>query len=236
MKESLTMPLSPQIRMEIARSTALALLDIHAVEVAKDRPFILSSGVASPVYIDVRKVISFPTVREKLMGFAAQVIDAEVGRDQIDAISGAETAGIPFAAWIAFETGLPMQYVRKRAQGFGPEAHIEGVWEPGQRVLLVEDLTTDGASKLRFCQALRAAGLVVKDVFMLFQYDIFAETGAAMERSGIRLHALCTWADILDVAQTHNRFAPQEREIIAAFLKDPLGWSADNGGARSLTF
>jgi orotate phosphoribosyltransferase len=222
--------------MEIAHTTALALLDIHAVEVAKDRPFILSSGVASPVYIDVRKVISFPVVREKLMGFATDVIDANVGRDQIDAIAGAETAGIPFAAWIAFETGLPMQYVRKRAQGFGPQAHIEGVWEPGQRVLLVEDLTTDGASKLRFCQSLRAAGLVVEDVFMLFQYDVFAQTGAAMVRAGIRLHALCTWADILDVAVAHDRFTAQERDTIAAFLKDPLGWSADHGGARSLTF
>lgn len=230
------MSLSAQTRREIAQITALALLDIHAVEVAKDRPFILSSGVASPVYIDVRKVISYPAVREKLMGFATDVIDANVGRDQIDAIAGAETAGIPFAAWIAFETGLPMQYVRKRAQGFGPQAHIEGVWEPGQRVLLVEDLTTDGASKLRFCQALRAAGLVVKDVFMLFQYDIFAETGAAMDRAGIRLHGLCTWADILDVAVAHNRFTKQERDIIAAFLKDPLGWSTDHGGARSLTF
>ncbi|MDO6616628.1 orotate phosphoribosyltransferase [Pacificibacter sp. 1_MG-2023] len=236
MKEPLSMSLTAQTRQQIAQITALALLDMHAVEVAKDRPFILSSGVASPVYIDVRKVISFPAVREKLMGFATDVIDANVGRDQIDAIAGAETAGIPFAAWIAFETGLPMQYVRKRAQGFGPQAHIEGVWEPGQRVLLVEDLTTDGASKLRFCQALRAAGLVVEDVFMLFQYDIFAETGAAMKRAGIRLHALCTWADILDVAVTHNRFTKQERDTIAAFLTDPLGWSADHGGARSLTF
>jgi orotate phosphoribosyltransferase len=236
MKEPLSMSLTAQTRQQIAQITALALLDIHAVEVAKDRPFILSSGVASPVYIDVRKVISFPAVREKLMGFATDVIDANIGRDQIDAIAGAETAGIPFAAWIAFETGLPMQYVRKRAQGFGPQAHIEGVWEPGQRVLLVEDLTTDGASKLRFCQALRAAGLVVEDVFMLFQYDIFADTGAAMDRAGIRLHALCAWADILDVAVTHNRFTKQERDIIAAFLKDPLGWSADHGGARSLTF
>ncbi|MCA0044802.1 orotate phosphoribosyltransferase [Celeribacter litoreus] len=231
-----TMPLSPETRDDFARRTALALLDIHAVEVADERPFILSSGIASPVYINVRKVISVPAVRKKLMGFASEVIDAEIGRDNIDAIAGAETAGIPFAAWIAAQTGLPMQYVRKRAQGFGPEAHIEGLWEAGQRVLLVEDLTTDGASKLRFCEALRAAGLVVEDVFMLFQYDIFPETRSAMTRSGIRLHALATWKDILDVARVHNRFTPEEREIIAAFLENPLEWSATHGGARSLTF
>ncbi|AJE48657.1 orotate phosphoribosyltransferase [Celeribacter indicus] len=230
------MPLSADTRADFAHRTALALLDIHAVEVAGARPFILSSGVASPVYINVRKVISFPALREKLTGFATEVIDAEIGRDRIDAIAGAETAGIPFAAWIAAETGLPMQYVRKRAQGFGPEAHIEGVWQPGQRVLLVEDLTTDGASKLRFCEALRAAGLVVSDVFMVFQYDIFPETSAAMERSDIRLHALATWKDILHVAQVHDRFTPEERATIAAFLRDPLAWSAAHGGARGLDF
>lgn len=231
-----TMPLSPETRADFARRTALALLDIHAVEVAETRPFILSSGIASPVYINVRKVISVPAVREKLMGFASEVIDAEIGRADLDAIAGAETAGIPFAAWIAAETGLPMQYVRKRAQGFGPEAHIEGLWEPGQRVLLVEDLTTDGASKLRFCEALRAAGLVVQDVFMLFQYDIFPETRSAMERAGIRLNALATWKDILDVARTHDRFTAEQRDTIAAFLDAPLDWSAAHGGARSLTF
>ncbi|WP_460272863.1 orotate phosphoribosyltransferase [Celeribacter sp. ULVN23_4] len=236
MKEPLTMPLNPETRADFARRTALALLDIHAVEVAGERPFILSSGVASPVYINVRKVISFPAVREKLMRFATEVIDAEIGRDKIDAIAGAETAGIPFAAWIAAETGLPMQYVRKRAQGFGPEAHIEGVTAPGQRVLLVEDLTTDGASKLRFCEALRAAGLEISDVFMLFQYDIFPETRAAMERSGVRLHALATWKDILSVAEAHDRFTLAAREEIAAFLNDPLAWSAAHGGASHLTF
>lgn len=230
------MPLSAQTRADFARRTALALLDIHAVEVAGERPFILSSGVASPVYINVRKVISFPAIRDELMGFASRVIEAEIGHDRLDAIAGAETAGIPFAAWIAASTGLPLQYVRKRAQGFGPEAHIEGVWEPGQRVLLVEDLTTDGASKLRFCEALRAAGLVVSDVFMLFQYDIFPQTRAAMQRSDIRLHALATWKDILDVAQAHDRFTPENRATIAAFLQDPLAWSAAHGGARSLAF
>ncbi|WP_217564985.1 orotate phosphoribosyltransferase [Celeribacter ethanolicus] len=230
------MPLSPETRADFARRTALALLDIRAVEIAGERPFILSSGIASPVYINVRKVISVPAVREKLMGFATEVIDAEIGRDRIDAIAGAETAGIPFAAWIAAETGLPMQYVRKRAQGFGPEAQIEGLWETGQRVLLVEDLTTDGASKLRFCEALRAAGLVVEDVFMLFQYDIFPETRDAMARADIRLHALATWKDILDVARAHDRFTPEQRDIIAEFLDTPLDWSAAHGGARSLTF
>ncbi|QUS36935.1 orotate phosphoribosyltransferase [Falsirhodobacter algicola] len=230
------MPLTAETRRDIASRTARLLLQIGAVDIAGDRPFILSSGVASPVYINVRRVISHPAIREKLMHFAAEILDAEIGRDRIDAIAGAETAGIPFAAFLAMRTGLPMQYVRKRAQGFGPGAMIEGDSHPGQRVLLVEDLTTDGASKIRFCEAMRAAGVEVSDVLMLFQYDIFPESRAALRAHGLRLHALATWADILRVARTDATFDPCRLDRIEAFLNAPLLWSAAHGGASRLTF
>ncbi|KAA2312121.1 orotate phosphoribosyltransferase [Pseudooceanicola sediminis] len=230
------MPLTADTRADYARRTALALLDIGAVELATARPFILSSGVASPVYINVRKVISYPAIRDMLMGFATDIIDQDIGRDGVDAIAGAETAGIPFAAWIATLTGLPMQYVRKRAQGFGPGAHIEGVSYPGQRVLLVEDLTTDGASKIRFCEALRQAGTEVRDVLMLFQYDIFAQTRSALSDHGLRLHALANWGDILSAAKDTSHFSHTDLDRIESFLNAPLDWSAANGGSRRLIF
>ncbi|MCA0918819.1 orotate phosphoribosyltransferase [Pseudooceanicola nanhaiensis] len=232
----LPMPLAPETRQDFARRTARALLEIGAVELAGERPFILSSGVASPVYINVRKVISHPAIREMLMRFAVEVLDADIGRDQIDSIAGAETAGIPFAAWIAAMTGKPMLYVRKRAQGFGPSAMIEGEARPGSRVLLVEDLTTDGASKIRFCEALRQADVRVRDVIMLFQYDIFPETRAALADHGLRLHALATWRDILTVARDGTWFTPEELTRIADFLDAPLDWSAAHGGSRRLIF
>ncbi|MGI3163613.1 orotate phosphoribosyltransferase [Pseudooceanicola sp. 200-1SW] len=236
MKEALPMQLSPETRKDFAHRTARALLDIGAVECAGQRPFILSSGVASPVYINVRKVISYPALREMMMGFATEILDSEIGRDRIDAVAGAETAGIPFAAWIAALAGLPMQYVRKRAQGFGPAARIEGVSTSGQRVLLIEDLTTDGASKIRFCQALREAGLKVSDVLMLFHYDIFPETRVALDQHGLRLHALANWGDILTEAETRDSFPRPALDALRAFIDAPLDWSAAHGGAGSLSF
>ncbi|MDF9302017.1 orotate phosphoribosyltransferase [Tritonibacter mobilis] len=207
------------------------VLSIGAVETARDRPFILSSGIASPVCINVRKVISYPAIRETLMLFATESLDAEIGRDQIDAVAGTETAGLPFAAWISALTVLPMQYLRKRAQGFGPAALIEGVFEPGQRVLLIEGLTTDGASKIRFCEALRQAGAVVTDVLMLFNYDIFQQTRSALADHGSRLNALASWRDILAEAERNQLFSREEHQRLGAFVDAPMGWSAAHGGS-----
>ena len=133
-----------------------------------DKPFIFTSGWASPVYTDCRRLISFPRVRQTLMDFGAATVFRDAGFEQFDTVVGGETAGIPFAAWMADRLMLPMQYVRKKPKGFGRNAQIEGHLEPGQRVLLVEDLTTDGGSKINFCNALRAAGATVEHIFVIF--------------------------------------------------------------------
>ncbi len=222
-------------RRQIAELTAQALLEIDAVKVSTGQPFTFSSGLASPVYIDVRRVISFPRIREMMMDFAGTVLVSEIGFERVDAVAGGETAGIPFAAWVAANMGLPMQYVRKRSQGFGPGAQIEGVLTPGQRVLLVEDLTTDGGSKIRFCEALRRAGAQVSDVLMIFYYDIFPQTREALTRHGLRLHALANWRDVLQVARAQASFDAATLAEIERFLDDPLDWSAHHGGASRIT-
>src|SRR5665811_1402472 len=157
----------------IAEQTAKMYLDVGAVRFMQDKPFIFTSGWASPVYNDSRWLISFPAVRSAMMDFAVTTIDRDIGRDKFDAVAGGEPAGIAFAAWVAERLNLPMQYVRKKAKGFGRNAQIEGHLEPGQRVLLVEDLTTDGGSKVNFCNALRAAGATVEHIFVIFFYDIY---------------------------------------------------------------
>jgi orotate phosphoribosyltransferase len=144
---------------EMARLTARMLLEIRAVHFRRDEPFRLTSGLASPVYIDCRKLISYPAVRATLMDFACAKLLRDAGFARFDAVAGGETAGIPFAAWIAERLALPMLYVRKKPKGFGRDAQIEGALTEGARVLLVEDLATDGGSKLRFAEAVRAAGL-----------------------------------------------------------------------------
>jgi len=125
-------------RQTISDTTAKILLEVQAVHFNAEKPFIFTSGWASPVYIDCRKLISYPRVRRGLMEMAEATILRDVGYEQIDAVAGGETAGIPFAAWIADRMMLPMQYVRKKPKGFGRNAQIEGHLEEGSRVLLVE--------------------------------------------------------------------------------------------------
>jgi orotate phosphoribosyltransferase len=143
---------------QVARQVARMLLEIGAVNFRPDPPFTFTSGLASPVYIDCRKLISYPRIRAACMDFACSRLGQEAGYEAFDAVAGGETAGIPFAAWIAERLGLPMLYVRKQSKGFGRDARIEGDLRDGARILLVEDLTTDGGSKVRFVEAIREAG------------------------------------------------------------------------------
>ncbi|MGB0844693.1 MAG: orotate phosphoribosyltransferase, partial [Alphaproteobacteria bacterium] len=176
----------------IASLTAKMLLEIKAVHFRSDEPYMLTSGLASPVYIDCRKLISYPRIRSTLMDFAVSILQRDAGFEKFDAVAGGETAGIPFSAWIADRMELPMQYVRKKPKGFGRDAQIEGNIEEGQNVLLVEDLTTDGGSKLKFCDAIRKAGAECTDTFVVFFYDIFPETRPTLAKHGVTLHALAT--------------------------------------------
>jgi orotate phosphoribosyltransferase len=209
----------------IAAQTARILLDIKAVLFNARQPFTWTSGRKSPVYVDCRKVISFPRARTALLDFAAATVLREVGYESLDAIAGGETAGIPYAAWLSDRLGLPMQYVRKAPKGFGRMAQIEGVLNEGDRTLLVEDLATDGGSKLKFIEALRAAGAEVKDAFVIFHYGIFPQSVSSLEAIGVRLHALATWHDVLKVARDDAYFDEETLDQVESFLNDPDGWT-----------
>ncbi len=218
-------------RKAIAELTAKMLLEVEAVRFYDDKPFIFTSGWASPVYTDCRRLISFPRVRRTLMEFGEATIARDAGFERFDAVAGGETAGIPFAAWMADRMALPMLYVRKAPKGFGRNAQIEGHMPDGARVLLVEDMTTDGRSKVNFCEALRKAGATVEHVFVVFFYDIFPASKKILADLGITMHALATWWDVLDVARASGRFPAQKLADIESFMRDPVAWSKAHGGA-----
>ena len=185
----------------IAELTAKMLIEVEAVRFFQDKPFIFTSGLASPVYTDCRRPISFPRIRNALMDFGASTLARDVGFEAFDAVAGGETAGIAYAAWMSDRLGVPMQYVRKQPKGFGRNAQIEGEVKPGQRVLLVEDMTTDGGSKVNFINALRKAGVLCEHAFVVFYYDIFPEGLKLLSDLGVTHHALATWWDVLAVAK-----------------------------------
>jgi orotate phosphoribosyltransferase len=209
---------------------ARILLETGAVGCMADKPFIFTSGWASPVYTDCRRLISFPRARRALIDLAVAKLERDAGVERFDAVAGGETAGIPYAAWLSDRLMLPMLYVRKQAKGFGRNAQIEGHLTDRQRVLLVEDLATDGASKARFVAALRAAGALVEHAFVLFYYGVFPQAEALLRELGIRLHTLATWHDVLPVARAQGAFPAPILAEIERFLADPVAWSAAHGG------
>ena len=210
--------------------TARILLRIGAIGARLDPPFTFTSGWASPVYVDVRRLISYPAERRHVIAAAGQALGCAPGRAPFDAVAGGETAGIPYAAWLAEACALPMLYVRKQAKGFGRNARIEGTFEPGARALLVEDLATDGGSKLSFVEALREAGADCAHTFVIFSYGTFPDSIAELERQGVTLHALATWWDVLAVAEETGYLNAEQLVDVRAFLKDPDDWSAAHGG------
>jgi len=200
-----------------ARDTARLLLEIEAIHCRPENPYIFTSGRASPVYIDCRKIISFPEARAKIMAHAHKMIEKTIGWNKIDVVAGGETAGIPFAAFLAALSKKPMIYVRKQPKGFGRMAQIEGELKPGKRVLLVEDLTTDGGSKLSFVDAIRDTGASCGHTAVIFYYGIFADTVPKLRDHGVELHWLATWWDVL--AEARRRAAGgQARHVDPLFV------------------
>ena len=217
----------------IAELTARMYLDTGAVRFMEDKPFIFTSGWASPVYNDSRWLISFPEVRSMLLDFTVAQIRRDIGANALDAVAGGETAGIAFAAWVAERLGLPMQYVRKKAKGFGRNAQIEGKLDAGQRVLLVEDLATDGRSKVNFVKAIRDAGGTCDHCTVLFFYDIYPEGRKILADIGVTMHYLTTWWDVLAVAKASGKFDPKVLAEVEKFMHDPAGWSKAHGGVSA---
>lgn len=213
----------------ISKTSAQILLDTKSVLFNAREPFIFTSGRASPVYTDCRRLISFPEERGILMDFGSNILRERAGG--VDLVAGGETAGIPYAAFIAERLNKPMLYVRKKPKGFGKMAQIEGVMDDtGKRVVLVEDLQSDGASKKVFIDALRAAGAVVEHSFVIFHYGIFPASEDNMKAAGVTLHALTTFWDVLAVAREKNYFDTATLDEVEKFLHAPDQWSKAHGG------
>ncbi|MBB4114502.1 MULTISPECIES: orotate phosphoribosyltransferase [Rhizobium] len=220
-------------RAVMAELVAKMLWEIKAVHFNAAQPYKLASGMASPVYIDCRKLLSFPRIRSTVMDFAASTLLRDAGFEQFDCIAGGETAGIPFAALLADRLGLPMIYVRKQPKGHGRNAQIEGNMPEGSRVLVIEDLTTAGGSMFKFIDAVRAAGGIVDHGIALFFYGIFGEQ--RFTDGKVRLHHIATWRNVLAVAKAQKLFDDKTLTEVEAFLDAPLAWSGRNGGVSELS-
>lgn len=208
---------------------ARILIEIGAVGARPEEPFTLTSGTKSPVYIDVRRLISFVNEREEAVDMLADLV-RETVKDPVDAVAGGETAGIPYAAFLSAKMRLPMLYVRKQAKGFGRNAQVEGHVEEGKRAILVEDLIFDGGSKVGFVQGLRNAGIKVSHVFTIASYGLAGEYERTLGAIGVQVRWLTDWPIIVDVGEETGFFGKAAANMIRSFLADPHAWSQARGG------
>ena len=198
--------------------TAKILIDIKAVNFKPDDPYTLTSGRKSPVYVDCRKIISFTNERNTILQFAEDYISEN--KLDFDIIAGGETAGIPYAAFLSERLKKPMIYVRKKPKGFGKKSQIEGQFEENQKCILIEDLATDGASKISFINAMRDNNISITDTFVIFYYDTFNSSKTELEKLGIKIHCLCNWNDILEIVKKEKMLLNSEILKIEKFLFD----------------
>ena len=214
---------------DIGAATARLLIDAGAIQISRERPYVLAAGWASPVYVDCRLLIGERRFRAEAVRLAAAAVRTRIAPGSFDALAGAETAGIPFASWLADTLDVPLRYVRKRPLGIGHNAQVEGGSVAGLRVLLVDDLTTDATSKVSFANGLRQAGATVTDVVTIFYHSAFPGADDRLAETGLSLHPLATWNDVLR-ADVSEQFGLADRRRIEEFLADPIAWSTRHGG------
>ncbi len=198
--------------------TAEILLDLKCINFSPKKQFKLTSGKKSPIYCDCRRLISYPKEMKTITNLAVKKIKSLKNLKKISNIAGGESAGIPFATLIASKLNLPMTYIRKEKKKFGKNSQIEGVIKPQENVILVEDLMTDGGSKLKFFEALENAKCDTKALFVIFNYGII-EKNFKFKKKKISLISLTNWNAVLKVARKKKIINEKDIMIINDFLK-----------------
>lgn len=207
-------------------SIAEKLLSIQAVALKPNEPFTWTSGLRSPIYCDNRLTLSYPKVRKEIaQGLKNLIVDYF---PEAEMIAGTATAGIPHAAWVSELMELPMCYVRSKAKGHGKENQIEGKVEPGQKVVVVEDLISTGGSVITAVQALREAGCEVLGAVSIFTYGL--EKGKeAFAQEQIVSQSLTDFPTLVSVAIEKDYISDNDRESLLSWSKDPEKWSKVSG-------
>ena len=198
------------------------LISIESIKFSFDKPFTLTSGLKSPVYVDCRKIISFVDERSQILKHATDYIKKY--NLKFDILAGGETAGIPYAAFLSELLKKPMVYIRKKPKGFGKDQQIEGNYKKGDKVILIEDLATDGGSKVLFINAIEKNDLKISDIFVIFYYDIFDLEKTPLGLMDVKIHSLCTWKDVIQLIKNKKLYSIDEIKNLENFLENPSNW------------
>ena len=213
------------ILSRLRQALALTLWDHGAVKVSSEEPFTLASGNRSPIYVDCRRVISDPSFLRLFTAVASLILDRH--DVDVDVVAGGETAGIPYGAVLAQALARPFVYVRKKPKGYGTASRVEGALAEGSRVVLVEDLITDGGSKLGFLDALAEVGAEVTDVVVLF--DRQQGGGDLLAEQGVRLHAVTDRKTAFAVGNSSGLMNETQQRSCDEYFRDARAWHENRG-------
>ena len=204
--------------MEMERIVAKALLDIKAVFLRPEEPFIWASGIKSPIYCDNRLILTAPEARNTVENALAETIRQEY--PDCEVLMGTSTAGIPHAAIVGHILGLPMGYVRSGNKDHGRNNRIEGRLETGQKVVVVEDLISTGGSCIEVVEALREAGAQVLGIVSIYTYGM--QKGLdRLAAANVRNVSLTNFDTTVEVAAEEGYIRPEDKERLIAFRNNP---------------
>jgi orotate phosphoribosyltransferase len=215
--------------MLMSSEIAEAMIAMGAVGFRLDEPITFKSRIRSPVYCDNRMFPFWPAEWKKVIGgFERKLRDEGIS---CDVVGGIEAAGIPHSAALGYAMGKPSIFIRKEAKEHGAKKRVEGGDVGGKAVVLVEDLVTTGGSSLSAVEALRAEGAVVRDCLCIISYG-FAEGRENFAKAGVNVHALTTFADVLEAALAHGKLDDDGAATVRNWLSDPRGWAKRRGYAE----
>ncbi len=203
------------------KAVAEKLLQVAAVKLSPEQPFTWASGWKSPIYCDNRKVLSFPYVRDFIKSELCNVIFE--GFPEVEMLAGVATAGIAWGAMAADQLKLPYVYVRPKPKEHGMGNQIEGFYEPGQKVLVIEDLISTGKSSLQVVEVLKAAGVEVVGMVSIFTYG-FPYADEAFAKAGVTYKSLTNYSSLISLAVEKGQVSAETEQLLLQWRQDPAGW------------
>ncbi|MCX6206006.1 MAG: orotate phosphoribosyltransferase [Bacteroidetes bacterium] len=203
------------------KAVAEKLLQVAAVKLSPENPFTWASGWKSPIYCDNRKVLSFPYTRDFIKSEMCSVIFESF--PNVDMLAGVATAGIPWGAMAADQLKLPYIYVRPKPKEHGLGNQIEGAFEAGKSVLVIEDLISTGKSSLEVVTVLKNAGLNVVGMVSIFTYG-FPIATKAFEEAGVPYLSLTNYSSLIELAVEKGQITAQTQELLMQWREDPANW------------
>lgn len=211
--------------MTDAKVIAEKLLQVNAVRLNVKQPFTWASGWKSPIYCDNRRVLSFPFVRDFIKSELCNIVFEKF--PEADLLAGVATAGIAWGAMTADQLKLPYIYVRPKPKEHGLGNQIEGYYEKGQKVVVIEDLVSTGKSSLQVVDVLRDSGLEVSGMVSIFTYG-FPVAKAAFESAKLPYYSLTDYPSLIDLAVNRGTVAANEQEILLKWRDNPAEWTGAN--------